>query len=67
MSTLPADSAGLEAVICVDELTVNVVADVEPNSTAVAAVKFEPVTMTELPPASGPADGLTEVTAGDVT
>jgi hypothetical protein len=67
MSTVPADSAGLVAVICVPELTVKVVAAVAPNLTAVAPVKLVPVIVTELAPATGPAVGLTEVTAGEVT
>ena len=36
----------------------------EPKLTAVAPVKLVPVMVTEMPPASGPATGLTAVTVG---
>jgi hypothetical protein len=39
-------------------------AAVVPNLTAVAAVKPVPVTVTEVPPATGPAIGLTAETVG---
>jgi hypothetical protein len=64
MSTVLGCWAGLLAVICVDELTVNEVAAVVPNLTAVAPVKFVPVIVTEVPPADGPAVGLTELILG---
>ena len=35
-----------------------------PKSTAVAPVKSVPVTVTEVPPAAGPFEGLTPVTVG---
>ena len=63
-STVPAVPAGLVAVICVAELTVKPVAAAVPNSTAVAPVRFVPVMVTLVPPAVGPAVGLTAVTAG---
>ena len=63
-STVPADSAGLVAVICVAELTVKLLAAMVPKSTAVAPVKPVPVIVTDVPPAAGPAAGLTPVTAG---
>jgi len=62
--TVPAASGGDVAVIAVAELTVKLVAFVEPNLTAVAPVKFVPVIVTEVPPASRPAFGLTPVTVG---
>jgi hypothetical protein len=63
-STAPVDPAGAAAVKLVAELTLNEVAATEPNLTAVAPVKPVPVTVTEVPPAVGPEDGLTEVTVG---
>jgi hypothetical protein len=63
-STLPADLAGVVTVIEVDETTVNDVAAVEPKWTAMASVKPVPVIVTGVPPASGPAPGLTPVTVG---
>ena len=35
-----------------------------PKSTAVAPVKLVPLTVTEVPPAAGPFEGLTPVTVG---
>jgi hypothetical protein len=64
-STGPAlAAAGLAAVICVPEFTMNNGAGADPKSTAVAPVKPEPVTVTRVPPASGPLPGLTAVTTG---
>ena len=63
----PADSAGLVAVMEVDELTVNVVVGEVPKSTAVAPVKLVPVIVTEVPPAVVPELGLTPVTVGGGT
>jgi hypothetical protein len=65
-STVPAP-AGEVAVICVALLTVNVVAAVAPNFTAVVPVKFVPVMVTTVPPAAGPLAGLTSVTVGAAT
>ena len=45
------------------ELTATLVAAVVPKSTAVAPVKPVPVIVTDVPPAEGPAAGLTPVTA----
>src|SRR5579872_1856835 len=45
-------------------LTVKVVAAVAPKCTAVAPVRFVPVTVTDVPPALGPVVGLTAVTVG---
>ena len=56
-STMPTP-AGLVAVICVSELTVNDVATVLPNFTAVAPVKFPPVMTTWVPPLGVPCTGL---------
>ena len=67
MSTVPADSAGLVAVICVELFTVKVAAAVVPKLTAVTPDKVLPVIVTTVPPATGPPVGLTEVTAGMTT
>jgi hypothetical protein len=48
----------------VADTTLKEVAAVEPNLTAVAPVRFVPVTVTEVPPAVEPEGGLTEVTTG---
>ena len=50
--------------ICVAELTVKLVAFVEPNWTAVAPVKFMPVIVTLVPPDMGPLFAFTPVTTG---
>src|SRR5690242_11289765 len=69
-STMPAEPAGAVAVICVGEFTVKVVAFVAPNFTAVdvhageVPWKLVPVITTDVPPAVGPAVGLTLVTIG---
>jgi hypothetical protein len=52
------------AVMEVELLTVKLAVFPEPKSTALAPVRFVPVTVTDVPPAKGPADGLTEVTVG---
>ena len=65
-STVPLP-AGEVAVIEVALLTVNEVAAVAPNFTAVAPVKLVPVMVTEVPPAAGPVVGLTIVTVGAAT
>ena len=51
------------AVSWVNELTVKLVAALEPKSTALAPVKPVPVTMTELATDTGPT-GLTPLTVG---
>src|SRR5579863_756567 len=66
-STVPADSAGDVAVICVPELTVKVVAAVPPKFTALAPDRLVPVMMTVVPPAVGPLVGLSEDTVGAAT
>ena len=45
------------AVMCVEELTVKLVAAVLPNITDVAPVKFVPVMTTDVPPAPLPLRG----------
>jgi hypothetical protein len=62
-STIPVP-AGEVAVICVDELTVKLVAAELPNWTAVAPLKPVPAMITLVPPAAGPRFGLRPVTAG---
>jgi hypothetical protein len=52
-------------VSCDDDTTVKPVADWPPNLTALAPVRFEPPTVTEVPPATGPDAGATLVTVGD--
>ena len=65
--TLPALPAGVTAVICVAETTVNDAAATPPNVTAEASVKFVPAIVTLVPPAVGPLLGLTESTVGAAT
>jgi hypothetical protein len=64
MSTVPAFSAGETALIVVAELTEKLVALTEPNFTADAPVKFVPVIVTVVPPATGPLGGLILVIVG---
>ena len=61
---VPALPAGVVAVSEVELTTVTAVAAVPPMVTAVAPVKPVPVMVTDCPPASGPNDGLTDVTLG---
>ena len=63
--TVP-EPAGTTAEIDVAETTLKEVAAVEPNFTAVAPVRFVPVTVTVVPPAVGPEEGPTAVTVGVV-
>ena len=63
-TTVPAPT-GDRAVMDVALLTVNVTAAFPgPKLTAVVPVKFVPVIVTVVPPALGPVEGLTAVTAG---
>jgi hypothetical protein len=62
--TVPADPAADVAVIEVAELTVKLFAAVVPNLTAVAPLRLVPVTVTDVPAASGPIVGLSAVTVG---
>ena len=63
-STAPRIPAGAVALIDVALLTVNVVAAMRPNFTALAPVKLVPVIVTDVPPVVGPEVGLTPVTVG---
>jgi hypothetical protein len=63
-SNVPAGKVGDDAVMVVDETTVNEIALVAPNVTAVAPVKPVPVIVTIAPPACAPVAGLTFVTVG---
>jgi hypothetical protein len=65
-STVPLP-AGAVAVIDVALLTVNEVAAVAPNFTAVAPVNDVPVMVTDVPPAPGPLFGAIEITDGGRT
>jgi hypothetical protein len=56
-STFPPVCAGETAMILVVDLTVKLVASVEPNLTAVAPVKLVPVIVTSVPPSSPPLRG----------
>ena len=63
-STVPAPADGEMAVTWVEELTVKLVAALEPKLTALAPVKLVPVMTTGLKPDSGPETGLSALTAG---
>ena len=63
-STTPAEALGSTAVIEVALLTVKLVAVVVPNFTALELLRLVPVIATVVPPANGPAVGLTPVTVG---
>src|SRR5271169_6479792 len=63
-STAPAAPAGDVTVIWVLLATLRLVPRLEPKCTAVAPVKFVPVTVTLVPPAIGPPVGLIPVTVG---
>ena len=63
-STEPAPSPGLVAEICVDEISTTLVAATVPKRTVVAPLKFVPVIVTGVPPATGPAESLSAVTVG---
>lgn len=67
MSATTAACAGEVAVICVSETMVKLAALVEAKLTpvvAMASAKPVPVMVTSVPPAIGPATGLTPVTVG---
>jgi hypothetical protein len=53
--------------ICVAVSLVKLLTMVVPKRTAVAFSKFVPVIVTDVPPAVGPAVGLTPVTVGAAT
>ena len=61
---VPALPAGVVAVMVVALTTVTPVAAVPLIVTAVAPVKLVPMMVTDCPPASGPDDGLMDVTVG---
>ncbi|HEY1734317.1 MAG TPA: hypothetical protein VGG23_07710, partial [Acidimicrobiales bacterium] len=64
-STEPAAPTGDVAVSSVGEVTVTSVAGVVPKSTVVdPSTKPVPSTVTEVPPATGPMSGVTDVTVG---
>jgi hypothetical protein len=67
ISVAPTEPAGEVAVICVSELTVKLVAMVEPNFRVVAPVKSVPVITTEVPPAARPLVGDIAVIVGTAT
>jgi len=66
-STVPAASAGVTAVIDVEEFTVYDVAATEPNETPVTLLKFVPMTVIEVPPAVVPLAVPRPVTVGGNT
>jgi hypothetical protein len=59
VSTVPAASGGVVAVIEVDEFTVKLEAAVVPKSTAMAPVKPAPTMVTLSPPRGRPDEGVT--------
>ena len=63
-STVPAVPAGAVAVRVVALRYVTVADGVAPKVTTEPATKPEPVTVTTVPPATGPADGAMESTLG---
>jgi hypothetical protein len=65
-STVPALSAG-EVAVMEPATSLVTLAMVVPNLTAVALLRLVPVIVTLVPPASGPALGLTPVTVGAAT
>ena len=62
-STRPAACAGVVTVICVG-VSVEIDADVPPNVTVVAPPRFDPLMVTMVPPAVGPAAGDTPAMPG---
>jgi hypothetical protein len=64
--TAPAAPAGVVAVMVVLLTTTTLVAAADPNVTVAPAAKSIPVIVTAVPPATGPALGLTPVTKGTV-
>jgi hypothetical protein len=62
--TAPTLPAGLVAVIVVLFTTTTFVAAVLPNVTVAPGAKFVPVTVTAVPPATGPLFGTTLLTVG---
>ena len=66
-TTLGELAPGDTAVICVEDMTLKLVAATLPKSTAVAPLKLEPVITTEVPPVVGPEFGEIEVMEGGVS
>jgi len=64
---MPIEAIGLTAVIWVAELTVKVLAGIDPKSTAIAVVNPVPLIVTDVPPVAGPIMGLMPVTDGVAT
>ena len=64
ISTATAEPAGDAAVMEVALLTVKLAAAADPKLTAEAPLRFVPVMVTDVPPASGPLSGETEFTEG---
>ena len=64
-STVPAACAGAVTLSCDADTGVNPVPATPPNFTDVAPDRFEPFTVTTVPPAVGPATGETDDTTGD--
>jgi hypothetical protein len=62
--TVPVASGGEVAVMDVLEFTVKLAAGVVPKRTALAPVKSVPVSVSDVPPAVLPVDGLRLVTVG---
>jgi hypothetical protein len=67
MSTVPLLAAGDSAVIELAELTVKLLAGLDPKSTAVAPLKLLPLMVSEVPPSAGPLFALTLVSVGGGT
>ena len=66
-STVPAPCAGAVTFSCEADTGVNAVPATPPNFTDVAPDRFEPFTVTTVPPAVGPATGDTDDTTGAET
>jgi hypothetical protein len=64
MGAIPAVPGGATAIIVLGDKTVKVVAGIPANVTAVVPLKFEPVIVTGVPPATGPDAGESLVTMG---
>jgi hypothetical protein len=64
--TVPGACGGESAVMDVGPFTVTLVAAVPPNLTAAVVVNPVPTTVTDVPPATGPVVGETDVTVGAV-
>jgi hypothetical protein len=63
-STVPVPAGDVAVIEVPPALTVNEVAAVAPNITAVAPLKLTPAIVTEVPPRAGPLFGVTVVTVG---